>query len=708
MNNLSYHPSVKYYDTKIKQESFHPAMLAKITDKTDKMIGLQRVYLDASGNKANLISPKKIIGKVTGGSVKFNTLPTSEKIIHLTEGIETALAIYKTINETTYACVSATNLKAQSFPEDTKEVHIWADKDLSETGIKEARKAARIYQDQGLIVFIHLPMRDIEEGKKSIDWLDIHNIKKELITESRNEAKPYSLEWEEPLPIKKSKSLAPSLSEDYLPEEIRDFVVDAAKRISVPNEFIAAPLITMVSILIGRKVGVKPKRHDNSWEIIPNLWCLIISRPSKKKTPSIMMVKKYFKKLTDKIRNDHEQRLKELTPKLQMNEMSLAKVKKEFKDLDPEVTHEDAKEIEDKITKLLAEKSDIENQMQGPRLEVNSATVEKLHSLFQYNKTGLLIFRDEIAGFFSDFNKKGHESDREFYLECWNGNGSFTHDTISRGSIHSEGLCASIMGTIQPDKFRPFIKQANEGQGGADGLVQRFQLAFYPDERGYQKSLDIPVKEEFGEEIFQLFKSLYEFKEFESFLNLANYDNDIQTSFIKYSPKAQDRFDEWLECHDKRLHQEDFISEAFEDHLGKYSKLTVSLSLCFHMIKCSYTKSYTKEIGLESLELAIKWTSLLEKHALKIYSTSGIQETELAYTLSMKIKDGKIKDKATIRAISRKGWKGTKDKELLLDALKVLEKHHFLKLQEVKSESKLGRPSYIVLINPTLRGAHDE
>jgi hypothetical protein len=177
--SLKFCSSLKHYDDKEKKESFHPALIGKVTAKGAKTIGLQRIYLDESGKKANVSVPKKVLGKFTNGSVKLSS--KSDKVIHLTEGIETALAVYTTIEETTYACVSATNLKNQHFPVGTKEVHIWADKDRSSTGEVEAIKAAKIYSKKKLSVYIHLPDQEIPEKSKSIDWLDVLNITKDLI-----------------------------------------------------------------------------------------------------------------------------------------------------------------------------------------------------------------------------------------------------------------------------------------------------------------------------------------------------------------------------------------------------------------------------------------------------------------------------------------------------------------------------------------------
>ena len=61
------------------------------------------------------------------------------------------------------------------------------------------------------------------------------------------------------------------------------------------------------------------------------------------------------------------------------------------------------------------------------RYIVNDTTVEKLGELLRDNPWGLLEFRDELTGWLRCLDKPGHEGDRAFYLESWNGvGGSFT------------------------------------------------------------------------------------------------------------------------------------------------------------------------------------------------------------------------------------------------------------------------------------------
>ncbi len=69
---------------------------------------------------------------------------------------------------------------------------------------------------------------------------------------------------------------------------------------------------------------------------------------------------------------------------------------------------------------------------------VNDATVEKLGELLNQNPNGLLLFRDELSGFLRLMDRPGHENDRGFYCEAWNGTGAYTYDRLGRGTLRIE------------------------------------------------------------------------------------------------------------------------------------------------------------------------------------------------------------------------------------------------------------------------------
>src|SRR5262249_41559134 len=116
--------------------------------------------------------------------------------------------------------------------------------------------------------------------------------------------------------------------------------------------------------------------------------------------------------------------------------------------------------IEKDIRAALKKGSDVsalrdqyEGNFTGPRGEkryvTSDATIEKLGEILNENPRGVMIFRDELSGFLRSMERPGHESDRAFFLESWDGTHTkFDFDRIGRGTIHIEALCISILGGI--------------------------------------------------------------------------------------------------------------------------------------------------------------------------------------------------------------------------------------------------------------------
>jgi hypothetical protein len=117
------------------------------------------------------------------------------------------------------------------------------------------------------------------------------------------------------------------------------------------------------------------------------------------------------------------------------------------------------------------------------RYIVNDTTVEKLGELLNHHPNGLLLFRDELSGFLHTLDRAGHENDRAFYCEAWHGTDAYTYDRITRGTLHIRAACLSVLGGLQPGPLERYLREVFGG-GGDDGLIQRFQLAVWPDVPG--------------------------------------------------------------------------------------------------------------------------------------------------------------------------------------------------------------------------------
>ena len=144
------------------------------------------------------------------------------------------------------------------------------------------------------------------------------------------------------------------------------------------------------------------------------------------------------------------------------------------------------------------------------RYVTNDFTVEKLQELLIENPNGLLVFRDELSGLFDMMNKNGHENDRPFFLEGWDGNNSYNTDRIGRGSKRIPRVVLSIFGGMTPATLQNHLSSDAFRQNQADGLIQRFQAAVWPDDVPW-KNVDRAPDAEAEASVLALFKQIDEF-----------------------------------------------------------------------------------------------------------------------------------------------------------------------------------------------------
>jgi hypothetical protein len=88
--------------------------------------------------------------------------------------------------------------------------------------------------------------------------------------------------------------MTPALSTDLLPQTLADYVADCAKRMRIPAEMIATPLLVALGSVFGKKVCVQPRRPDPTWREYPNLWGVSILPPAMLKSPSLNAAVKFI------------------------------------------------------------------------------------------------------------------------------------------------------------------------------------------------------------------------------------------------------------------------------------------------------------------------------------------------------------------------------------------------------------------------------
>ena len=153
-----------------QRATWHPAMVARV-DPSDEAraagerAALHRTYLNSEGGKADLSSPRKMMGAMpTGAAVR---LMPHENILGIAEGIETALSASLLFNVPVWAALTADLLQAWEPPVGVETVMVFGDTDISMTGQAAAYALGRRLKIKGLTTIVELPQR------LGADWNDV-------------------------------------------------------------------------------------------------------------------------------------------------------------------------------------------------------------------------------------------------------------------------------------------------------------------------------------------------------------------------------------------------------------------------------------------------------------------------------------------------------------------------------------------------------
>ena len=510
----------------------------------------------------------------------------------------------------------------------------------------------------------------------------------------------------------------PTLPPEFVPEAIRGWLYDIAALRCIPLASVTVLAITALGAVVGRTVGIRGGRYDDH-VTVANLWGAVVARSGLMKTSTIGEGLIHVNRMAATARERHQAKIAEAEARREGIEAQLAAVKERMKQAAKK--GERLSQLESEMAVLKAEEAASTNPER--RYVTQDATVEKLGELLRDNPRGLLVSRDELAGWLRALDKPGREGDREFYLEAWNGAGSYTIDRIGRGTVHIPALTVSLVGGIQPGKLKRYIDDALADGAGADGLLQRLQLLVWPDTLGEWKAPNRWPDAGAKRRAYRVFDWLDELTPERVG---AGSDRDGDIPYLRFASDAQELYDTWRDELEHRLRGTELENTpAFESHIAKYRSLMPSLALLFHLIDLADkairltdktdtsgsvssvgdSLEHSEGVSLDAARLAAAWCEFLEHHACKVYSRELNPASEAAHTLAARIESGAVPDSISVREIYRNEWSGLSSAAVVQRALAVLEGAGWVRLEAGEGDGP-GRPrSPAVRLHPDFRKA---
>src|SRR5713226_7446616 len=343
-------------------------------------------------------------------------------------------------------------------------------------------------------------------------------------------------------------------SDSYLPGP--PWVADIADRVQCPPDFVAVGAMVAAAAVIGRQIALRPKRQDD-WAVVPTLWGLAVGAPGSMKSPALAEALRPLRWLvTDAQARYEEHRLAQ--------RIRVAEQKAQRHDLARRLRYAVANQEPPEALQEPVEPARRDPPPVELRYLVNDTTVEKLGELLNHNPNGLLLFRDELSGFLHTMDRLGHENDRAFYCEAWNGTGAYTYDRIGRGTLHIRAACLSVLGGIQPGPLERYLREVFAGRGD-DGLIQRFQLAVWPDVGGRWRSVDRWPDAAARTRVVELFQRL---NTLEPAVLGAEELTPEELPFLRFEAEAQECFGAWRADLEQTLRAEE-DHPVWRSHVAK-------------------------------------------------------------------------------------------------------------------------------------------
>lgn len=422
-----------------------------------------------------------------------------------------------------------------------------------------------------------------------------------------------------------------SFPTQYLPDPVRSFVVDGAKAIRCDAAYIALPLLTAMGAVIGNTRRLHLKR---SWNVPPILWTAFVGESGTSKTPA-------FKVALKPIHDRQEKAMQEYKAQKAQHSLAARVFDKEF-----------AAWHRNKNAK--PEEQPIPPEIPKPkRFICSDTTMEALCPVLENNPRGVLLARDELAGFFGGFDKysgKGKVGSDESHWLAMHNCGALVVDrkTGVPPTIYIPQAAVSICGGIQPG----ILRRALGTEQRESGLAARFLFAFPP--RIPKVWTEDDIDESLQAAIVRLFDRLFELEalrdeknesipdenndfpadgniEFLPDLNNESRPNENSKSRPGMVYLTDEAKEEWVNFYNSHNEEQNEVDSELAAAYSKIEEYAARLALIVHFIRWAAkdcTIEAEDQLDVLSMRAGIGLAKWFRKEADRVYSLFAENEDD--------------------------------------------------------------------------------
>ncbi|RYZ90230.1 MAG: DUF3987 domain-containing protein [Proteobacteria bacterium] len=522
------------------------------------------------------------------------------------------------------------------------------------------------------------------EGDDFTDWVNRGGTP-EALGELLKRSTPDAEDWPEPsCKLSDFERIPPFEADEMLPESARYWLEYIAEDLQCPLDALGAAFLSGVSVAIGKKLLLQPKRNNSSYRVAPVMWFLLVADSGQKKTHILREALGPLFDIEDRIEEENCSTLKDVAVILKSlniheHQMDL-RLSEAVKAKDQALISS----IEADRRSLMDQKEELA-ELGKKHLVLRNVSPEKALEILVDNPNGAMIFSDEISGWWRSL-EKGYVDSRQQYLQL---HGGHKIDLMLKSyQLRGESI-VSIVGGVQGDWLKPIVEDMKNGGRENDGLLNRFGLLINHDERleSFHFS-DRMVNPEEGKIYNRIFDRAYE-------LQTEEFTGNPTQKALLFSDEAYALYRSWSTENGNNLIDKEF-PKPLRSQFAKYDSLFCSLSLVFHVVLTfEGVSENTREVSLLAAELAQRWCRHLSFHAHKTYTGKGYYPSELR-AFAKHILSGKITDGITRREIQIQGLSHLRTSEKIDKSALALEKLGIIRIKLKRDGSKM--PFY--QINP--------
>lgn len=424
---------------------------------------------------------------------------------------------------------------------------------------------------------------------------------------------------------------------EVLPGVVGEFVCAAAVAIGCDPSFIALPLLVCLACAIGNKRVVRLKR---TWTEPAIIWAAIVGKSGTHKTPAIQAAMQFLQRKQNEAFSQHDTAAAHYEQEMAIYERDYGAWKRSRKSGPTEPPPEPPAEPV------------------CQRYITTDTTIEALALLLKLQYDGLLVSRDELAGWLGGIAeyKGGKGSDLGHWLASWSG-APLTVDrkTGAIRMIHVPRAAVSIIGGIQPG----VLKQAIGREHLQDGLCARLLLAM-PELK--------PVR--WSEAIVDSATETALANVFERLLALKPGVDEDGHSAPRAMPLTDGAKSVWTEYYDRHSSELVVLDDDLAAAWSKLRAYTARFALIFQLCSWAADEQYAmaEVIDEAAMHSAIALSDWFGGEARRVYGMFAESEADREYRELVELirrRGGRITARELARSCRR--YRGSGEAEAVLD-----------------------------------------